>query len=375
MRIVQINSVCDIGSTGRIMADLARKASAKGNETICAYGRYKSDATDIKTVRIGTSKDILLHLIATRIFDMHGLASKKATKFFLEQIDEFHPDMFHLHNLHGYYINYPLLFDYIKKNDIKVRWTLHDSWAFTGHCAGPVYYNCLKYKESCADCPQRKGYPKSLIFCNSERNFQLKKDAFLGVKDMEIITPSSWLAGIVRESFLGCYQISVLHNKIDTKIFKPMNSDFRKQYNIEGKKMYLGVAFSWHDDKIASFASIASKLYDDEVLVLVGVTNKERRLIGSGNLIGIEKTDSKVYLAKIYSAADVLINPSDKSENYPTVNLEAQACGTYVVTYDSGGSAETIQPNMGCAVPYGDVDALLAKAREFVGEKGFVALC
>lgn len=365
MRIVQINSVCDVGSTGRIAADLARKANANGDEVICAYGRKKSDAQDIKAVRIGNDFDIICHVIATRLFDRHGLASKKATKKFLKQMDEFLPEMFHLHNLHGYYINYPLLFDYIKKNDIKVRWTLHDSWPFTGHCAGPSYYDCFKFREDCSDCPYRAEYPGSVMVCRSKKNFREKKEAFLGVKDMTIITPSKWFAGLVKQSFLGNYEVQVVHNTIDTHAFRPRESDFRKRYHLEGKKIYLCVSFVWLDEKLNALKAVASQLVDDEVIVLVGVTSKDKKKIKSSKMIGIEKTDSKTELAEIYSAADVFINPTVRDDNYPTVNLEAQACGTFVVTYDSGGAPETITPGMGCTVPFGDTGMLLEKAREY----------
>ena len=206
MKIVQINSVCDVGSTGKIMADLARKANANGDEAICAYGRRKSDADDIRAIRIGSNIDIYLHLIKSRVFDAHGLGSKKATKIFLKEMDEYKPDVFHLHNIHGYYINYPMLFDYIKEHDISVRWTFHDSWPFTGHCAEPACYDCDKWKEDgCAGCEMIQEYPASYFTNRAASNFQKKKEAFLGVRDLKIITPSSWLAGLVRGLSEKCW--------------------------------------------------------------------------------------------------------------------------------------------------------------------------
>lgn len=371
MKIVQINSVCDVGSTGRIAADLARRANDEGDNAICAYGRSAIDAGDIKVIRIGADIDVYWHIMMTRLFDMHGLASKRATKKFLQQMDDFKPDMFHLHNLHGYYINYELLFEYIKTHDIKVLWTFHDSWPFTGHCAEPVCYDCMKWKtDACTGCAKTKEYPKSFFSGRSSENFDRKKKAFLGVKDLKIITPSNWLAGLVKESFLGGYEVETVHNTIDTEIFKPTKSDFRKNYSLNGKVVYLCVSFAWHDDKLLSLLKMTKAFRNDEILVLVGIGNREEKMIMSNEkVIGIKKTDSKEELAGIYTAADVFINPSVKADNYPTVNLEAQACGTYVVTYDTGGVAETITEGMGVAVPYGNIEALLVKAREFVGKK------
>ena len=369
MRIVQINSVCDVGSTGRIAADLARKAIQNGDEVLCAYGRKKSDATDIKSIRIGNTFDILWHIMVTRLFDMHGLASKRATKKFLKKMDEFHPDMFHLHNLHGYYINYPLLFKYIKNNNIKVVWTLHDSWAFTGHCAGPFCCDCIKYQTGCMECEYKSKYPSCILLCRAGNNYLRKKGFFTGVNDLKIITPSEWLAGLVRSSFLGSYDIQVIHNTIDTNVFKPTTSDFRDRYHLNNKVIYLCVSFVWLDEKLDALKTIATKLTEDEIIVLVGLTKKEIKKIKGFQIVGIEKTDSKEQLAEIYSSADVFINPTVKDDNYPTVNLEAQACGVPVVSYNCGGAPETIKPGMGCVVQWGDTEMMLEKAREYVKKK------
>lgn len=365
MKIVQINSVCDVGSTGKIMADLARKSNSNGDETICAYGRRAGDANDLKTIRIGTNIDIFWHIIVSRLFDMQGLGSRRATKKFLKEIDKFNPEMFHLHNLHGYYINYPLLFDYIKKKGIKVKWTLHDSWPFTGHCAEPVCYDCNKWKnENCSGCDKKMEYPKSFID-RGLRNFRMKKNSFTGVEDLEIITPSNWLASIVKESFLGEYKIVVIHNEIDKEIFKPTESDFRSKYGLENKVVYLCVSFVWLPEKLNQLIDLTLDFESDEMLVLVGINSKEKNKIKNDKIICIERTDSKEELAKIYTAADVFINPTVKADNYPTVNLEAQACGTPVVTYESGGTAETINEGMGIAVPYGNTKEMLRYARLF----------
>lgn len=369
MKIVQVNSVCDVGSTGTIASNLAREAIAQGDDVICAYGRKHCSATDINTIRIGNNLDVLGHIILTRLFDMHGLGSKRATRKFLEKIDDFHPDMFHLHNLHGYYINYPMLFEYIKKNNIKVKWTLHDSWAFTGHCAGPECYDCKLYLEGCTECKQKREYPESILFGRSAKNYREKKDAFLGVRDMKIITPSNWLAGLVKQSFLKEYDVEVIHNTIDTEIFRPTKSDFREKYALTEKKIYLCVSFVWIDEKLNDIKKIATHLTDDEVIVLVGMTESDKKKIKGLKILGLGRTESKKQLAEIYTAADVFINPTVKDDNYPTVNLEAQACGTYVVSYNGGGSAETIADGKGDIVPWGDVDLLLKKAREYVGFK------
>lgn len=363
MRILQINSLCDMGSTGRIAADMCREHINNGDEAVLAYGRGGKTNAEFPSVRIGTDIDFFGHIFMTRLFDLSGFGSVGATKKFLEWVDAYNPDLIHLHNIHGYYINIELLFDYIKKKNKKTHWTLHDCWPMTGHCvwAGDEA-DCDRWISGCNNCPVKKDYPSSYFRDNSSNNYARKQRAFTGVKDMTIITPSEWLKTKVEQSFLREYDVNVKRNKIDLSAFVRRESSFRDDYNIGDKRIYLCVAFNWVDRKLNDLLRINEKLGDNEIMVLVGINNEVKKRLPD-NVVGIYRTDSKEELAEIYSAADVFINPTYQ-DNYPTVNLEAQACGTYVITYRSGGSPETLKEGMGVAVDPGDVDGIISTARK-----------
>lgn len=398
MRILLINCVCGIKSTGRICTDLAEKLEKEGHEVKIAYGREESVPEKYQkyAVRIGNDLDVKLHAIRTRVLDEHGFGSKRATRFFLKWADEFDPDMVWLHNIHGYYINVELLFEWIKSRpNMQVKWTLHDCWAFTGHCAYFTMANCEKWKVQCEKCPQKNKYPISNLKDNSRNNFLRKKKAFTGVKNMKLITPSKWLADLTRDSFLKEYPVEVQYNTIDTNVFKPTPSDFRKKYHLKEKKIVLGVASAWDERKgLRDFLKLSNMLNSEYAIVLVGLTQKEitdvqntvekkqdinlelsdvneeqitrlqagcvvphnvhylyKEIVGEkcnynndskARVICIPKTNNVNELVKIYTTADYFVNPTYE-DNYPTVNLEARACGTYVITYDTGGCAETLQ--------------------------------
>lgn len=338
-----INSVCGVGSTGRICTDLAQEFEKKGDEVKIAYGRfgYVPKQFEKYAVRIGTGFDVKLHVLKTRFTDQHGLGSKRATKKFLKWAQEYNPDILWLHNLHGYYINYELLFKWIKtRPQMQVKWTLHDCWSFTGHCSYFTMAKCKKWETSCKYCTQKKSYPSS-IKDNSKNNFKRKKQAFTGVENMTLITPSKWLAELVKQSFLKDYPIEVYHNTIDAKIFKPTESDFREKHELQNKKIVLGVASGWDDRKgLKDFIKLSEILDDSYKIVLVGLNKKQIKRIPS-NILGIERTHDTHELAQIYTAADVFLNLTHE-DNYPTVNLEAQACGTTCITYNTGGSVESV---------------------------------
>ena len=276
-----------------------------------------------------------MHAIQTRLFDTHGFGSKKATAKFLQWAETYHPDLLWLHNIHGYYINVEMLFTWIKKHpEMQVKWTLHDCWAFTGHCSHFTAVKCEQWKSRCSYCSQLRRYPKCYAMSNVGRNFDRKKAAFTGVSNMELIVPSHWLEGLVKQSFLKEYPVEVVYNTIDTNVFKPTPSDFRERYGLQNKKIVLGVASVWEERKgVNDFIKLAQRLDDNYAIVLVGLTAKQIKLLG------IKRTNSAKELAAIYTAADVFVNPTYE-DNYPTVNLEAKACGLPIITYNAGGSPE-----------------------------------
>lgn len=353
-RLLVLNSVAGIKSTGRIAIDIIKQYEDQGYECKIIYGRetipkeYGSIA-----YKIGNKLDLLMHVAMTRLFDRHGLGSVCATKKLLKWMEKFNPDIIWLHNLHGYYINYEILFDWIKtRPEMEVKWTLHDCWAFTGHCVHFEDVQCEMWKTGCSRCPNKKLYPQSLIIDNSENNYIKKKEAFSNVKNMTIYTPSYWLANLVRYSFLGGYNVIVNYNKIDLKAFKPRESDFRDKAGIFGKVMILGVASSWSKSKgLLDFLKLRKLLSDEYAIVIVGLNNKQMKKMPS-NIVSIGPTHSKQELAEIYTAADYFVNFT-YADTYPTVNLEAQACGTPVITYRTGGSPESVPE--GNVVNVGDV--------------------
>lgn len=340
MRILMINVVCGIRSTGRICTDLATALEAQGHEVKIAYGREEVPEKFQKyAVRIGSVLDVKLHGVKARLLDGCGFGSKRATERFIDWVKEYNPDVIHLHNIHGYYINIEILFDYLRTCGKKIIWTLHDCWAFTGHTAYCDVVNCERWISGCYRCPLRQAYPSSMSD-RSKKNWEKKKNLMDGIPNLTIVTPSDWLAGLVRKSFLAQYPVTVIHNGIDTSEFHPILSDFRKRFCVDNKILLLGVATTWDDMKgLSDYKKLAEMLDDKYRIILVGLSKKQ--VAGMpGNIIGIERTNSIKELVQIYTACEMYINLT-YCDNYPTVNLEAIACGLPVITYRTGGSPES----------------------------------
>lgn len=371
MRILLINSVCGVTSTGRICADLAKTYAQDGHEVRIAYGRDDKGMPEITKqygVRIGNNLDVKVHGLLTRFFDKHGFGSKKATVEFLKWVDEFNPDVIHLHNLHGYYINIEVLFDYLKKRDIPVVWTLHDCWAMTGHCTHFNAYGCKKWKSGCCHCQLKYKYPMSKGLDRSAKNYVAKKQIFNGVNRLVIATPSIWLKNIVKQSYLGAYDVEVINNGIDTTVFKSTKSNLREQYDLVGKKIALGVASGWGPHKGLDYLKrMANDLPANWKIVIIGLLD-EQFVDFPENMIGIKRTTNPQELAAWYSLADVFVNPT-LEDTYPTTNLEAQACGTPVVTFDSDGAPETVVQGKGYVVKRMNYEILLKKTIEAANMK------
>ena len=343
MKVLIINSVCGIRSTGRIATDIAKEYIAQGHTCRIAYGREQvPEAFRDISYRIGSDWGVRLHALFARLLDNEGFSAKQATKNLLKWANYYNPDVLWLHNIHGYYINIELLFDWIKSRpEMQVNWTLHDCWAFTGHCAYFSYAGCEKWKTQCRNCPQKKDYPQSLLADSSAENFLRKQKAFCGVKDMTLISPSKWLADLVKQSFLQEYPVEVRHNTIDQSVFKPTPSDFREKLGLGDKKIVLGVASVWDRRKgLADFVRLSSLLPEEYQVVLVGLDESQGKTLPD-NIVQISRTNSAQEMAEIYTAADVFVNLTYE-DNYPTVNLEAQACGTPCLTYRTGGSVESV---------------------------------
>lgn len=367
MKILMINSCCGVKSTGRICTDLADALTELGHEVKIAYGRENvPDKYKKYGVRIGSDFDVKLHALQARLFDNDGFGSKDVTKRFIEWVKIYDPDVIHLHNLHGYYINVEVLFDYLAKSNKKIIWTLHDCWAFTGHCTYFSYVKCSKWKHGCKNCPQKNEYPSSILIDRSHSNWEKKKKLFSSVKNLTIVTPSKWLANLVRKSFLSNSRIVVINNGIDTEIFKPVDfSRIKKRLKLSNKKILLGVAAVWNKRKgLEDFVKL-NQVIDREKyqIILVGLSKKQIESLPS-EIIGITRTDSTEELAELYSMAYIFINPTYE-DNFPTTNLEAQACGTPVITYKTGGSIESVP--LDNYVEPGNIRAVLEKLELEIG--------
>lgn len=361
MRVALINMVAQ-GSTGNIMLGIVNCAIAQGHEAT-AYVPYPYSRIS-KPIPVNqesvtyfcTPREQKRHYYLGRVFGLNGCFSRRGTRALIKRMQEANVELIHLHNLHNYSIHLPSLFKFIKKENIKVVWTLHDCWAFTGHCPHYDMIGCEKWKTKCHDCPLIHEYPKS-EFDSSKIQYKQKKTWFSNVPRMVLVTPSEWLANQVKQSFLNNYPVKVINNGIDLSVFKPTPSDFRTKWNCEDKKIVLGVAFGWGRKKgLDVFLELAHRLNQNYQIVLVGTNDIVDKTLPS-NIISIHRTQNKRELAEIYSAADVFVNPT-REENYPTVQMEALACGTPVVTYNTGGCPEIIDETCGSVVEKNDIDAL-----------------
>lgn len=373
MKILQINSVYQRGSTGRIVSDIESLIFEEGLSAVVAYGRGPI-AQD--RYRICHPSEVLLHVFGSRISDRQAFYSKGATGRLIDHIEKCDPDIIHLHNIHGYYLQVQLLFEYLKERNKPIVWTLHDCWPFTGHCAYFDFIQCKKWRTECDRCPSRHDYPKSFVLDSSRRNFIDKKRSFQGLNDITIVTPSEWLARLVGASFLRGYACRVINNGIDLNIFKPTQSCLRSSYGLVDSKVVLGVAFPWSKRKgIDDILKLADLLGPEYRIVLIGLSKKQIKDLPK-SILGIERTSNTKELAQWYSSADVFINPTYE-DNYPTTNLEAIACGTPVVTYNTGGSPESVIPSTGLIVDKYDIKSLAHAVVEMtsMGKENYAEDC
>lgn len=350
-KLLIINITCNQGSTGKISEQVGLMMKERGWDVYYAHGARRANPSQLKTIPFSSVRGEYLHALKSLLFDADGLGSTSATRRLVGLIEEIKPDVIQIHNIHGYYLNYKVLFEYLNSSDIPVVVTLHDCWNFTGHCTHFVTAGCEKWKSGCYDCPLLNVPPKSFVD-RSKRNFALKQNLFLTNKNLHIVPVSYWLKGMVAQSFLKNKDIQVIQNGIDLNVFRPF-----KRTNVN-KFRILGVSNVWNKDKgiydIYNLRKILPAL--EYEIILVGLTKQQIDELPEG-LTGITSTANQQELAKMYSDADVLINPT-YADTFPTVNLEALACGTPVITYNTGGSPESLTPETGIVVKQGDVDAM-----------------
>lgn len=369
MKVLFINSVYGRGSTGRIVSELGDIVEQSGGEYKVAHGRG-AKIHDEHCYYIGNKLNVYIHALLSRITDRAGFYSKRATKKLIRFIREYNPDIIHLHNLHGYYLNIEILFKYLKEEfKGKVFWTLHDCWAYTGHCVHYTYAGCDKWKNGCYQCTEKKQYPKSIVKDNCAKNYLQKKELFCGIDNLTLITVSDWLKGQVQQSYLSNYDIIRIYNGVDCCTFSPTESDFKEQYSIKNKKMILSVSDGWNQRKgWDKLLQVVERAPEDWVFVVVGVNRKQIKKLPK-NMLGFERIWNKRELIEIYSAADVFFNPSVE-ETFGLVTAEAMACGTPVVVMNSTACPELIKTeNCGIVVKTDDVATLIESIKSTIIKK------
>ncbi len=362
MRIAEINMM-HVGSTGRIMFGIAHAAIEANHEvyTFSPYYYQKSSKMENQSIENHTFFSSLIetkiHIGLAEMTGLHGCWSFFGTGQLIRSLKKIKPDILHLHNLHNFTINLPMLFAYIKKERVSTVWTLHDCWSMTGKCPHFQVTQCDKWKTGCFRCPVVREYPKAYID-QTKLMWRLKRKWFTGITNMMIVTPSQWLANIVKESYLSEYPVRVINNGVDDGIFHPVESNSYEKYGIKANKYkVLGVSFDWDWKKgLDVFIALSKILPENYQIILVG-TNEGIDQTLPEKIISIHRTQNQKELAELYSMADVFVNPT-REDTFPTVNLEALSCGTPVVTFRTGGSPECIDESCGISVDCDDLDEM-----------------
>lgn len=358
-KILFINSSVNHGSTGRIVEQLGQMMTSQGWECRAVTGARYFHESSMPLYKMGGKMSEELHAIESMALDRHGLGSYFQTKSLVRKIEEYNPDIIHLHQIHGYYLNYEVLFDYLARAGKPVVWTIHDCWPMTGHCSHFTAANCYKWKSGCFDCPRLDNYPKSYTD-NSRKNYALKKQLFTSIENMTLTPVSNWLGGVVKESFLSKYPVKVIQNGIDLKVFYPrkgVQQKIREKYNLGDKYVILGVATGWNKDNgYYDFQELQKMLGKDYAVVLLGANEKQIAEMPEG-MVGIKKTDNLEELAELYSTPDIFVNGSFE-ETFGLVIAEAMACGTPVVVYNATACPEIVTDKTGFVVPVKDLGAI-----------------
>ena len=368
-KLLQINPACNMGSTGRIAEQIGLIAKENGWECYLVHGARHVNQSQLQTIQNVTSIEERIHAIETKIFDNHGLSSRRATRRLVKKIEQISPDIIHLHNIHGYFINYKILFEYLREKDIPVVWTLHDCWSFTGHCSYFSLQGCERWKTGCHHCPLKNAYPSSWLLDRSSKNYQQKEQSFRSVSNLTLVPVSDWLAELVKESFMKGANVHRIYNGVDVNVFQPTQNNayaVREKYGIApSTKILMGCAPGFGLRKgYKDFIKLSGLLESSYQIIMVGVTENQKPELEASGIIAVSRTESVEELALYYNSADIFLNLTYE-DNFPTTNLEALACGTPVITYRTGGSIEAVDDHTGIIVEQGNIDGIV-KAIEII---------
>lgn len=347
-KLFQINACLNL-STGRIAQHIGDVALSNGWESWIAYsGREESVPSKSQVIKIGSFFQSGVHYLGQRLFDREGLLSKSSTIKLIEEIKKIKPDIIQLHNIHDHWLNYPMLFEYLGTLNIPVVWVQHDCWSFTGGCMYFDILNCNEWKNGCGKCPDKR----TLICNQSTHNWERKRESQSRIKNLSFVCVSEWLEHLMKQSFLNERPIYTIHNGTDTGVFRPI-----KEKKADERFRIIGVAALWDARKgLDDFMRLRSHLPSNYEITLVGLSKNQIEDLPEG-IYGISRTSNVQELVKLYNEADVFVNPT-YSDNFPTTNIEAIACGTPVITYNTGGSPEAVDAATGEVVEQGDIEAL-----------------
>lgn len=376
MKILQINSVVGQGSTGHIVMDLAEQQEKAKMQPIVAYGRGQGVPTSYPLIKIGRSKfNVYEHVFEARFLDNGGFASRQATRTFVKQIKEIQPDIVHLQNLHGYYLNVEILMRQLRQLNCKVVLTLHDCWPFSPQSAYIDFDQAGLLPDNVLDKKEYSEYPQTYAH-RGRRLLQKKRAAFEQIKteNLEVVTPSHWLTNLARHSYFEKYHVQTIHNGIDLAKFRPDTTNYlEKKYHLDQKKIILGVANIWEPRKGLEYLNYLADWLDEQYqVVIVGKIPDKTHV--SSKALQIKQTKDVQELSRIYAAADVFVNPT-MAENFPTTNIESLASGTPVVTFKTGGSPESLTEFTGQVVPQGNSELLLAACQKINKNDQVVKAC
>ena len=358
-KLLMISGAINYGAPGRIVEQIGLLAQESRYEVLVAHSSRNSNPSDLSHFSVTSKFQELYHALGAKFFDLHGLLSTRQTKALIQKIKEYNPDIIHLHNLHGYYLDFKVLFEYLASINKPVVWTLHDCWAITGRCFHFEGAKCYKWRSGCYDCRAEPGYTVSAFCDKSKKLYALKKELFNSIDNLTLVPVSSWLASYVKESYLSEKSIQVIYNGVDLEKFKPLDKGrLQSKHALQGKYVILGVASPWNQRKgLNDFLTLREKLDESYAIILVGLSESQIKSLPEG-VIGISRTESQQELAEYYSLADVFCNLT-YLDTFPTVNLEALACGTPVITYQTGGSPEAVDDKTGVVVEQGNIEDIV----------------
>ncbi len=348
-KLLQIGIEVNSGSTGRIAEQIGLVAMKNGFESYITFARdYNPSQSDV--IKIGSVFNIFFHVLRTRLFGDHLGGSKLATLSLIKKIKKLKPDIIHLHQLHGYYLHLPILFNFLKSLKTPVVWTIHDNWAFTEIPFG--------------------SYPKSLFLDKSKQNFLRKKKIFTNMSNIRLVGVSKWIRDLAKNSFLNNFDISTIPNGIDISVFYPRNnkSHILKKYNLNTQKKYLiASGTTWNFNKgILDYKKLSKLLPKNIILILVGIKN-HKIFAGETNIKCISRTESQDELAELYSISEILLCLSYK-ESFGLTPIEAMACGTPAIVYDNTALPELVTKNTGDIVETGNISLVLSSIKKILNK-------